>query len=272
MRNASGAEMRAPDDRSRAGRRRGVPAPCRGRDGRPAQVACALRARDDDTEPAVRHQAAVVEVERLHDPARRVVVLERERLFAELRLRVQVGPLPLRDGDGAEVVLRRPVAVHVALRDEGVHRVDAEEAVGRPSRGRSRRRCRSTRARRSDAAASAWRRRTRTRRSARARATARPRAGSSRRPSRRRGSCWRGAEVRSPIASLELERPHPEVLPREPGVQEASRSLRSSPRRPAPARWPRRESSGSARRSSLRRDAEPGDAAAPQSGCRGMRR
>ena len=70
-------------------------------------------------------------MERLNHPSRGVVVGERHRSVVELGGRIQVGPIALGHGDGAEMIVGRPVLVHVALRDERILRIDAEQAVVR---------------------------------------------------------------------------------------------------------------------------------------------
>jgi hypothetical protein len=81
-------------------------------DRRLAQVARTLRRGDDDRDAAVGHQAAIEEMQRLDHPARRVVVVERHRL-AQLRARVHLRPRPLADRDRPQLVVGRPVQVHV---------------------------------------------------------------------------------------------------------------------------------------------------------------
>ena len=88
-----------------------------------AQVARALGRGDDDGDGAVRDQAAVEQVQRLDDPARRVVVVERHRPAVHLRVRVQLRPRALADRDRAELIVRRAVEVHVAPARERVARV-----------------------------------------------------------------------------------------------------------------------------------------------------
>src|SRR5215470_14619809 len=100
-------------------------------DRRAPQIPGALRAGDDDREPAVGYQAAIEQMKRLDHPARTAVVVEAQWHGVELRGRIAVGPLARGDGDGAEVVVTGAVEVHVAPGDHGVHRVDAELAVRR---------------------------------------------------------------------------------------------------------------------------------------------
>ena len=69
-------------------------------------------------------------MQRLDDPARRVVVLDRDRL-AVLGDRVHRRPLALRDGDRAELIARRAVHRHVPAGGERVVRVHAEHAERR---------------------------------------------------------------------------------------------------------------------------------------------
>ncbi|OFV89414.1 MAG: hypothetical protein A3J75_08450 [Acidobacteria bacterium RBG_16_68_9] len=59
-----------------------------------------------------------------------MVVSERHWRFAKLRARIPVRPLPLRDGNGAEVVVAGAVEMHMAAGDHRVHGVDAELPVG----------------------------------------------------------------------------------------------------------------------------------------------
>ena len=107
-------------------------------DRRLAQVARALGRRHDHRDAAVRHQAAVVEVQRLDDPARRVVVGDRHRR-AHLGARVLHRPLALPDRDRPELVVGRAEQVHVPLQRQGVHRVGgAEVAVGQAQPGEAR--------------------------------------------------------------------------------------------------------------------------------------
>ena len=162
-------------------------------DRRLAQRARALGAGDDDREAAVRHQAAVEEVERLHDPARGAVVVERERLGRAAGRRVQVRPAALRDGDRAELILRRAVdGACAGSRPARTSRSRRRSRRPAPSRARSRRPRRSSCARPcGDGGFSGASEKTQaTVCTARRRSPAR-RAGSSRTRWRRRGSWWR---------------------------------------------------------------------------------
>src|SRR4051794_35902777 len=67
------------------------------------EVPCTLCRGHDHGDRAVGYEAAVEEVERVDDHPRGLVVLERHRL-SHLRARVHLGPLPLRDGDRAELL------------------------------------------------------------------------------------------------------------------------------------------------------------------------
>ena len=62
-----------------------------------AQVARPLGRRDDDADAAVADQAAVEQAQRLDDPARRLVILDRDRL-AHHGLWIQRSVMPARDG------------------------------------------------------------------------------------------------------------------------------------------------------------------------------
>src|SRR5579872_7234752 len=93
------------------------------------QILRALRRGDDHGASAVGHQTAIVQMERLGDPSRMMIVLQRHRLVVELRLGIAIGPLALLDRDRAELVLRRAVHVHMTPRDEGIVRIDAELPV-----------------------------------------------------------------------------------------------------------------------------------------------
>src|SRR5208337_5695970 len=70
-------------------------------------------------------------MERLNHPSRGMVVGERHRCVVKLGDRIQVGPIALGHGDGAEMIVGGAVLVHVALRYECVLRVDAELSVMR---------------------------------------------------------------------------------------------------------------------------------------------
>src|SRR5205807_10006587 len=83
---------------------------------RVGQVARPLERRDDDRLSAVALLTAVEQVERLDDPARLLVLLERDRLLVEPRLRVRGRVLAVGNGHAPEVLARRAVLVHVAPR------------------------------------------------------------------------------------------------------------------------------------------------------------
>jgi hypothetical protein len=88
-------------------------------DGLLRQVAGALRRSQDDRAARVGHEAAVEEVERPRDHARRQDVVDGERVTHD-GARVQLRPLAGRDGDLGELLAGRAELVHVARRREGV--------------------------------------------------------------------------------------------------------------------------------------------------------
>src|ERR1700704_949877 len=81
---------------------------------RMGQVARTFERRDDDRLRAVALLAAVEQVERLDDPARLLVLLERDRLFVEPRFRIRRRVLAVRYCDASEVLARGAVLVHIA--------------------------------------------------------------------------------------------------------------------------------------------------------------
>ena len=85
---------------------------------------------DDHGHGPIRDEAAVQQVQRCHDPAGSVVLLEREGIL-HLRVRVHGRPGALGDGDRAELVLGRAVERHVAPGGQGVGSVRAEVASSR---------------------------------------------------------------------------------------------------------------------------------------------
>ena len=109
-------------------------------DRRLAQVARALGRGDDHGDGAVGDQAAVEQVQRLDDPARRVVVVEGHRLAVHLRVRVQLRPRALADRDRPELVVRRAVEVHVPPARERVARVRRPVVAVREPQAREARR------------------------------------------------------------------------------------------------------------------------------------
>ena len=117
--------------------------------GRSDDPLCALLLGDDQRHAAVVDQAVVEEVQRLGDIGRGEVVVDRDWPVVHHRVRVARGPLPLGDGDLAEIGLARPVQLHVAAVHEGIERplrgqapglvVDIGQVVGCAQRAGSRR-------------------------------------------------------------------------------------------------------------------------------------
>ncbi len=58
-----------------------------------------------------------------------MVIGERHRGIEELGVGIPVGPTALGDGDSAELIAGRAVAMHMTLGDEGILSIDAEKAV-----------------------------------------------------------------------------------------------------------------------------------------------
>ena len=102
--------------------------------GRGLEVAGAFCRRHDRADGAVGDEAAVEQVERFHDPAGVVVVLERQGL-AHGGVGVVDGVASLGDGDAAEVVVGDAEALHVASGGERVGGVGAVEAECGHQRG-----------------------------------------------------------------------------------------------------------------------------------------
>src|SRR5262249_56446117 len=78
------------------------------------EVAGPLDRGDDERLGAVTLLAAVEEVQRLDDPPRRLVLLERDRLLVEPRSGVRRRVFAIGDRDPPEVLTGRAVLVHAA--------------------------------------------------------------------------------------------------------------------------------------------------------------
>ncbi len=94
------------------------------------EVPGALERGDDERLSPVGLLAAVEQVERLDDPARRLVVLERDRLAVEPGRGIVGRVPPIRDGDAAEVLARRAGGVQVALGDMATHCAGVRRPTG----------------------------------------------------------------------------------------------------------------------------------------------
>src|ERR1019366_8914879 len=85
----------------------------------------------DNRQTAVGNQAAIEQMERLDHPSRGMIIGHRHGSVAKLSGGIQVGPIALGYRDRAEMIVGGPVAIHMALGDEGIVGVDAEQAVAR---------------------------------------------------------------------------------------------------------------------------------------------
>ena len=88
-------------------------------DGLVGQILCALGRDDDQCLATVGFLAAVEQVQRLGDPARVLMVLERDRTLVEPSSRVVGGMLARHHCNSSEVLTRRTVLVHVAAGEHG---------------------------------------------------------------------------------------------------------------------------------------------------------
>ena len=95
-----------------------------------AQVARALRRGHDHRRGAVGLEGAVVEAEGLGDPAGGEVLVHRERLAAEQRLRVALRVAATRESDAARGLVGHGVALLVVHADPGVELHRPQRAVG----------------------------------------------------------------------------------------------------------------------------------------------
>ena len=82
-----------------------------------AQVAGAFDRSDDHGHRAVRFLAAIEQVQRLADPARGLMISQRDRLAIEKSSRIGGGEIARRDCNATEILAGRAVAVHIALRE-----------------------------------------------------------------------------------------------------------------------------------------------------------
>src|SRR5208283_3883323 len=80
-------------------------------DRRALQALRALGGGHDNRQTAVGYQTAIVKMERLNHPPRGVVVGDRHWSVVKLGSWVQVGPVALRNGDGAEMIVGGSITI-----------------------------------------------------------------------------------------------------------------------------------------------------------------